>query len=180
MTEKNVFKIIAETERLLIRELVDDDFSGLCRVLQDEEVTYAYECIFSESEIGAWLKKQFQCYETDGFGMWAVVLKETGDMIGHTGISMHVWGNEALPEIGYMFEKAFWHQGFATEAAIACRDVAFGILGMERIYSVIRVDNMASRAVARRNGMRITGTAYRSVLGRMVTHYIYSIKNPKI
>lgn len=179
MTEKNVPRIIAETERLLLRELVNDDFPGLCRVLQDAEVTYAYERVFSDKEIGSWLKRQFQCYREDGFGMWAVVLRETGKMIGHAGISMQVYGDEALPEIGYMFEKTFWHQGFATEAVIACRDYAFARLGMETVYSVIRADNTSSRAVARRNGMKITGTAFRSVMGRMVTHYIYSIRKPK-
>ena len=178
MTEKNVPAIIAETGRLLLRELVDDDLPGLCRVLQDSDVTYAYERVFSDREIGSWLKRQIQCYAQEGFGMWAVVLKETGKMIGHAGISMHVYGDEELPEIGYMFEKEFWHRGFATEAAIACRDYAFAVLGMDTVYSVIRADNVPSRAVARRNGMRITGTAFRSVMGRMVTHYMYSIKKP--
>ena len=179
MTEKNVFKIIAETERLLIRELVDEDLPGLCRVLQDTEVTYAYERVFPEKEVRSWLKRQFQCYAMEGFGMWAVVLKETGEMIGHAGISMQVYGDEELPEIGYMFEKAFWHQGFATEAVIACRDYAFSVLGMNTVYSVIRADNMPSRAVARRNGMRISGTAFKSVMGKMVTHYMYSVDKLK-
>ena len=178
MTEKKVPAIIAETGRLLLRELVDDDLPGLCRVLQDSDVTYAYERVFSDREIGSWLKRQIQCYAQEGFGMWAVVLKETGKMIGHAGISMQVYGDEALPEIGYMFEKEFWHRGFATEAGIACRDYAFAGLGMDTVYSVIRADNTASRAVARRNGMRITGTAFKSVMGRMVTHYMYSIKKP--
>ena len=179
MTEKNVFKIIAETERLLIRELVDEDLPGLCRVLQDTEVTYAYERVFPEKEVRSWLKRQFQCYAMEGFGMWAVVLKETGERIGHAGISMQVYGDEELPEIGYMFEKAFWHQGFATEAVIACRDYAFSVLGMNTVYSVIRADNMPSRAVARRNGMRISGTAFKSVMGKMVTHYMYSVDKLK-
>lgn len=179
MTEKNVFKIIAETERLLLRELVDEDLPGLCRVLQDTEVTYAYERVFPEKEVRSWLKRQFQCYAMEGFGMWAVVLKETGEMIGHAGISMQVYGDEELPEIGYMFEKAFWHQGFATEAVIACRDYAFAVLGMNTVYSVIRADNMPSRAVARRNGMRISGTAFKSVMGKMVTHYMYSVDKLK-
>ena len=69
MTEKNFHVVTAETERLLISELVDDDLPGLCRVLQDNEVTYAYERIFSDNEIRSWLKRQFQCYRTDGFGM---------------------------------------------------------------------------------------------------------------
>lgn len=143
MTEKNVPAIIAETGRLLLRELVDDDLPGLCRVLQDSDVTYAYERVFSDREIGSWLKRQIQCYAQEGFGMWAVVLKETGKMIGHAGISMQVYGDEELPEIGYMFEKEFWHRGFATEAAIACRDYAFAVLGMDTVYSVIRADNGA-------------------------------------
>lgn len=178
MTEKNVPAIIAETGRLLLRELVDDDLPGLCRVLQDSDVTYAYERVFSDREIGSWLKRQIQCYAQEGFGMWAVVLKETGKMIGHAGISMQVYGDEELPEIGYMFEKEFWHRGFATEAAIAC-----GIMLLPCLVW-IRFIPLSGRTMChrvrwpRRNGMRITGTAFRSVMGRMVTHYMYSIKKP--
>ena len=179
MTEKTSPKTIAETERLLLRELTPDDFPGLCRALQDEVVTRAYERTFTDREIGFWLEGQYRNYRDEGFGMWAVVLKASGDMIGHAGISITRQDDVEIHEIGYMFEKAFWGKGYATEAAIACRKVAFEVLGLEKVYSVIRTDNMASRAVARKNGMRITETIYRLTMGKAIPHYVYSIANPE-
>lgn len=179
MTEKTENKVIAETERLVLRELNDDDFPGLCHVLQDEEVTYAYGRIFTDREIRFWLDGQYRHYRDNGYGMWAVVLKETGKMIGHAGICWQCYGDEDVPEIGYMFEKAVWGKGYATEAAMACRDYAFQTLKMKRVYSVIWTDNMASRSVARKNGMRITETVYKPVNGQMLPHYMYSVKNPE-
>lgn len=171
-------KIIAETERLFLRELTDADYPGLCRVFQDKEVTYYYDKTFTNEEIRVWLGWQLRNYDRDGFGIWAVVLKESGEMIGHSGISVRQFSDEVVYEIGYMFEKAFWGRGYATEAAIACRELAFGVYGFDRVCSIIRTDNMASRAVARKNGMQIKETVYRMMDGKALPHYMYSIDNP--
>lgn len=179
MTEKAENRIIAETDRLILREMTDDDFPGLCRVLQDEEVTYAYGRVYTDDEIRFWLDEQYRRYAEDGYGMWAVVLKETGGMVGHAGICWQRYGEEDVPEIGYMFDKAFWGNGYATEAANACRDYAFRTLKLKKVYSIIRTDNMASRSVARKNGMRITETVYKSVNGQMVPHYMYVVSHPE-
>ena len=72
---------ILETERLRLRKMNDCDFSALCKILQDEETMYAYEGAFSDEEAKTWLERQKARYENDGFGLWAVCLKETGDMI---------------------------------------------------------------------------------------------------
>lgn len=74
--------MIFETERLFARKLTKDDFGSLCRILQDPEVMYAYEHAFSDAEVNSWLERQLKRYVTDGFGLWAVILKETGSMIG--------------------------------------------------------------------------------------------------
>lgn len=171
-------KIIAETERLLLRELTEADYPGLCRVLQDKEATYHYGRVFTSEEIWEWLDGQLRNYGRDGFGIWAAVLKESGEMIGHAGISVRRFSDEVVYEIGYMFEKAFWGKGYATEAAIACRELAFGVYGLKSVCSIIRTDNMASRAVARKNGMRIRETVYRMMGGKAVPHYMYRITNP--
>lgn len=149
-------RTIIETERLIMRELEQSDFDALCKILCDEEVMCtAYEKAFSVEEAQTWLDRQFRRYAECGFGLWAVVLKETGEMIGQCGLTMQGWRETELLEIGYLFQKAYWHHGYAAEAAIACREYAFSVLNAGSVYSMIRDTNTASQHVAVRNGMKM-------------------------
>ena len=80
--------MILETERLCLREMDEGDFPALCRILQDEETMYAYEGAFSDEEARQWLDRQIARYRAWGFGLWAVVLKETDEMIGQCGLTV--------------------------------------------------------------------------------------------
>ena len=80
--------MILETKRLYLREMTQDDYGSLCKILQDEEVMYAYEHAFSDEEVQEWLDKQLARYREYGFGLWAVILKETDEMIGQCGLTM--------------------------------------------------------------------------------------------
>ena len=77
---------ILETDRLALREMTDGDFPALCRMLQDGEVMYAYEHAFSDQEAWDWLRRQQERYRTDGFGLWAVVEKCSGEMVGQLSL----------------------------------------------------------------------------------------------
>lgn len=79
--------MIIETERLHLREMTQLDYPALCKILQDKEVMYAYEHPFSDEEVHEWLNKQLKRYEEYGFGLWAVVLKATNEMIGQCGLT---------------------------------------------------------------------------------------------
>mgnify|MGYP003254218861 FL=1 len=59
---------------------------------------------------------QLNRYENDGFGLWAVVLEETGEVIGQCGLTMQDLNGEQVLEVGYLLAKDFWHKGYATEA----------------------------------------------------------------
>ena len=72
--------MILETERLFLRTLTANDYAGLCDILQDEKVMYAYEHAFSDEEVLHWLNRQLQRYRENGFGLWAVVLKHSGKL----------------------------------------------------------------------------------------------------
>ena len=87
---------------------------------------YAYEGALSDDEAQAWLDRQMERYARDGFGLWAVVMKETGEVIGQCGLTYQDADGVRVVEVGYLFQRAFWHRGYATEAARACRDYAFG------------------------------------------------------
>lgn len=169
--------MIIETERLILRKMDNGDYSALCKILQDEDVMYAYEHAFSDDEVDEWLKKQLVRYETDGIGLWVVVLKENGEVIGQCGLTKQLWWGENIVEVGYLFRKDFWHKGYATEAAVACKDYAFNRLGEKRVYSIIRDLNLPSRRVALRNGMKVCGVQVKHYYGIDMPHLIYCVSN---
>jgi ribosomal-protein-alanine N-acetyltransferase len=171
--------MILETKRLYLREMKQADYAALCEILQDEEVMYAYEGAFSHQEVQAWLDKQIQNYDTHGFGLWAVILKENNKMIGQCGLTMQDFAGKQVLEVGYLFQKAFWHNGYASEAAIACKQYAFDKLNADEVFSIIRDTNTASQNVAQRNGMTICGEFVKHYRNIDMPHIVFSVKRVK-
>lgn len=171
--------MILETKRLYLREMKQMDFSSLCKILQDKDVMYAYEHAFDDVEVQEWLDKQITRYNHYGFGLWAVILKETDEMIGQCGLTMQDCNNRQVLEVGYLFQKAFWHKGYASEAAIACKEYAFEILNADEVFSIIRDINIASQNVAKRNGMTVTDRFIKHYYGVDMPHLVFSIKRSK-
>ena len=165
-----------ETQRFFLREMVPSDYPALCKIMQDDTVMYAYEGAFDDRETKAWLNEQFTRYEQLGFGLWAVILKKTGAMIGQCGLTLQNWKNERVLEIGYLFQKEFWHQGYAIEAARACKAYAFQTLQAKEVFSIIRDANLASQNVARRNGMEIVDSTIKHYRGVDMPHFSFSVK----
>ncbi|MCI6954163.1 MAG: GNAT family N-acetyltransferase [Candidatus Treponema excrementipullorum] len=168
--------MIFETERLYVREMNQGDFDALCQILQDKETMYAYEGPFSDQEVQEWLDRQIARYQKWNFGLWAVILKETGRMIGQCGLTMQPWKETEVLEIGYLFNRAYWHKGYATEAAKACKNYAFETLQAEEVCSIIRDTNIASQNVAIRNGMEKTDSWTKHYRGVDMPHYRYIVR----
>ena len=97
--------MILQSERLFLRVLEITDKKELSDILQDTSVMYAYEHAFSDEEVHQWLHTQLFNYKTYGFGLWAVIEKQTGAFIGQCGITMQKCHNTLIPEIGYLFKK---------------------------------------------------------------------------
>lgn len=165
--------MILETERLYLREMSQSDFDSLCKILQDEETMAAYEGAFSDSEAQEWLDRQIFRYQQWGFGLWAVILKQTNEMIGQCGLTMQPWKDKEVLEIGYLFERSYWHKGYAIEAAMACKKYAFEILEADEVCSIIRDTNIASQNVAVRNGMTVVDTWTKHYRGVDMPHLRY-------
>lgn len=166
---------IIETERLYLRRMEQADFPALQKIMQDPDVMYAYEGPFTDAETQGWLDRQFTRYAEFGFGLWAVILRETGEMIGQCGLTMQEVRDQRVLEIGYLFQKAFWHKGFATEAARACKAYAFETLHAPEVFSIIRDTNTASQNVAIRNGMKIADQFTKHFRGVDMPHFVYSV-----
>ena len=145
--------MILETERLYLRELEGSDYDSLCKILQDPEVMYAYEGPFSDAEVREWLERQQARYQKWGFGLWAAVRKTGDELIGQCGLTMQPWKGREVLEIGYLFQRSYWHQGAAMESASACTESAFRMLHASEVCSIIRDTNIPSQNVALRNGM---------------------------
>lgn len=167
--------MILETERLYLREMNQSDFESLCKILQDEDTMYAYEGAFNVDEVQEWLDRQIFRYQEWNFGLWAVILKETNQMIGQCGLTMQPWKDENVLEIGYLFERTYWHKGYAIEAAKACKKYAFEILKADEVCSIIRDTNISSQKVAIRNGMTIKDVWTKHYRGVDMPHYRYVV-----
>jgi len=165
-----------ETPRLTLRELTQSDYPALAAILQDEPTMYAYNGAFNGDETKAWLDTQIQRYHEDGFGLWAVILKENGLMIGQAGLSWQNVDSERVPEIGYLFNHTYWSKGYATEAARACKEYAFENLSLNEVYSIIRDTNIPSINVAIRNGMLVRRRFIKYYRGVNMPHFLFSIR----
>ena len=163
------------TPRLSLREMTDADLPALTAILTDPVAMVAYEGAFSAGEVEEWLQRQRERYARDGFGLWAVVLRESGEMIGQCGITLQRIDDDEVTEVGYLFQRAHWHRGYALEAAAACRDWAFGALPIDDLYAKVRSTNVASMNVAIRLGMTVRRTFTTHYRGVDMPHLAFAL-----
>ncbi|MGN0638629.1 MAG: GNAT family N-acetyltransferase [Huintestinicola sp.] len=147
--------MMLETERLILREMCMSDLAAMYAVLGDSDIMRHYPYTFDEERVRGWIEKNIRRYEIFGFGLWAVVLKESWEVIGDCGVTMQCINGIIRPEIGYHIAKRSQRQGYAREAARRCRDWAFENTPFNILYSYMKKDNIPSAAVARANGMRL-------------------------
>ena len=149
MTEKPII----ETDRLKLRKFSYSDFDLLFEILSDPETMQHYPTPFDEKRVKGLIEWNLQNYKDHGFGLWAVVLKETGELIGDCGITIQNIDGEFLPEIGYHIHKKYWRRGFGSEAARAVRNWAFENTEYTCLYSYMKYSNIGSYSTAVANGM---------------------------
>ncbi|HEY6307711.1 MAG TPA: GNAT family N-acetyltransferase [Candidatus Angelobacter sp.] len=152
-TETAPQDVVFETERLLLRPHVIGDADALEAVLGDPVAMEFYPAVLDRRGVEEWITRNVERYQRDGFGKWAMVVKSTGEMGGSVGcVLQEVEGRNEI-EVGYNVRRDLWGNGYATEAARACMDYAFGKLGVKRVISMIRPENVRSIRVAAKNEM---------------------------
>ena len=146
--------MIIETKRLILREMREDDFDALYKVLADSDIMQHYPYTFDEKRVNNWIFRNRERYQILGFGLWAVCLKDTGEMIGDCGLSMQVINGVIRPEIGYHIRGDMQRKGYAKEASIAVRDWAFQHTPFNILYSYMKYTNVPSARTAMAWGCR--------------------------
>ena len=163
-----------ETKRLLLREMNPDDFQALFRVLGDPVIMQHYPYAFDEQCVRSWIERNMNRYRENGFGLWAVCLKNTGEMIGDCGLTLQNIDGKMLPEIGYHICADCQRKGYAKEAAMAVRNWAFRNTDYPALYSYCKYTNEPSFRTAEAIGMHfvceypdeINGKTHVSVITR--------------
>jgi ribosomal-protein-alanine N-acetyltransferase len=151
--------IALATERLEIRDwrLSDDEEDARAIFCDPEVMRFIPAGTFAPDAIPRILGRMIERDERNGFTVWPVVEKASGRVIGECGITYIPDTTDV--EIAWLFSRAAWGKGFASEAARAVLAYALGPLGLARVYALVVPENKASIAVANRLGMRFDRVA---------------------
>ena len=143
---------ILETERCLVRETTVQDVDRFYELYSDKEITQYMEPLFEDREEEIEYTKSYikNVYEFYGFGMWTIIEKTTGQVIGRAGVSYRE--GFSLPELGFMIGKAFWRKGYAYEVCSAIAAYMYENYDMEEIQIFIEPQNTPSILLAKKLG----------------------------
>ncbi|WP_026542958.1 GNAT family N-acetyltransferase [Paenarthrobacter nicotinovorans] len=141
------------TPRLRFREMTMADLDAMSSLLGDPEVMTYYPAPKTREEAAAWIQWNRDNYARDGHGLW-IIETHDGGFVGDCGLTWQQVNGRSELEVGYHVRRELQGRGYATEAALACRDLARDVLRVELLVAIIHPDNVASRRVAERLGMR--------------------------
>ncbi len=154
-TMRQPISIPIDTPRLLLRPMVAADFDALLGIFGDPKVMAAFsEEPFTHEQMRYWLERNLRHQDEFGYGLFSVIRKADGLLIGDCGLEQMDVEGRRVAELGYDFRSDVWNQGYATEAARAVRDYAFNALGLTELISLVRQTNAASARVAEKVGLR--------------------------
>lgn len=176
--QKLLCEPVLETERTYLRHVHRADFEALHSIFSKAKVMYAWGHGFSKEESREWLSRQFQSYREHGFGLYAIIDKASGKIIGDAGfnlepISLDGKSTKEIIEIGYILDESVWGRGIASEVVESLKQYAFSNFGVSEVYALIKEDNFASMRVARRVGMKIIGENIKHYKGKDLRHYLF-------
>lgn len=152
-------QIFIETERLILRELLETDAEGMFALDSDPEV-HKYlgdKPVHTIDQVQEVIRIIRQQYAENGIGRWAVIEKKSQNFLGWSGLKLMrtvMNGHTGYYDIGYRLIRKYWGKGFATESAIAARDYAFDTLGLPEIFGTAHVNNAASNHILQKIGLQ--------------------------
>lgn len=146
--------VVLTTERLALRKMNKDDTANLLEIFADPVAMQYYPSTKNEHETNAWINWTLENYAKFGSGLWIVEDKRTGEFLGQCGLVLQKVDGSMEMEIGYLFKRSIWGNGYATEAALACKEYGFTEMKLRKLISLIDVHNVPSVNVAERVGMK--------------------------
>lgn len=157
----NDVKIFVETDRIIMREITEEDLDAFFEMDSDPQVhTFlGKKPVVSKQEalnMIRFIKKQYVDF---GIGRWAIVDKASKEFVGWGGLkfrSDETNGYINYYEIGYRLLRKHRGKGFATESTIASLRYAFDVLNLDKVYAMANVENHASRKALQKSGFKIT------------------------
>ncbi|WP_334092220.1 GNAT family N-acetyltransferase, partial [Helicobacter typhlonius] len=171
---------VCESERVFLRPYTQADFAALHKTVSDKETMYAWGQGFSKKQSQEWLDKQLAHYQQYGFGIWAIIEKQSGAIIGNAGLNhteISLKGKtQKIVEIGYLLHRNFWGKGYGSEVARMCVKYGFETLGLEEVYCLIKEDNKASIKVAKMLEMELIGKHIKNYKGKELPHCVFRLE----
>jgi len=161
--------IALETPRLRLREFVPRDVDALEGILGDPVAMQYYPAPFPRAEIEEWVRRNRARYRDCGFGLWAMLLKGSDELIGDCGCFVRELEGHFEFELAWHVRRDLWGRGYATEAARHSIAYAFWKLGAGRVIALVRPENLSSCRVAEKSGM----SCERAFFWRGYDHCIY-------
>ncbi|MGH2634608.1 MAG: GNAT family N-acetyltransferase [Actinomycetota bacterium] len=163
-----------ETDRLRLRAYRRDDVDELAPMFADPDHMRWYPAPFTREETERWVERQHERYRDDGFGLWVIEDRRTGEFLGTAGPTIQFVEDVREVELGWHVRPGHKGEGIAPEAGAAARDWAFASLDVAHLISLIRPENRASARVAEKLGMRVD----REVDHHRLRHAVYRIDRP--
>jgi len=169
-------QVFAQTERLILREILPTDVDGLFDLDSDPAV-HRYlgnKPLTDKSQVVPVIAFIRQQYLENGIGRWAVEDKKTGEFMGWAGLKFVTEptnNHQNFHDLGYRLIRKFWGKGIATECAIASLNYGFVQLGLTEIFAAAHIENLASNRILNKLGFQCSG----SFLYDEVAHNWYAI-----
>jgi ribosomal-protein-alanine N-acetyltransferase len=158
MTNISNIKIFAETDRLILREILLSDLEGMYELDSDPEV-HRYlgnKPVSDKTKLIEIINHVRQQYVDQGIGRWAIIDKENNEFIGWSGLKFvtELTNNHIqYYDLGYRIKRKYWGKGIGTETAVVARDYAFNTLNLEEIYAAANCENIGSNKILSKIGM---------------------------
>lgn len=180
--------IFAETERLILREVLDSDLEGFFELDSDPDV-HKYlgnRPITTRDEAKKAIDLIRRQYSERGVGRWAVVHKDSGEFMGWSGLKLNTKEESYHPkhynfhDIGYRLIKRYWGQGYATESGKAAIDYGFDTMNLDAVYAITEMGNEASHRALEKIGLDLIEHYDFSAEGNAYRLRWYKIENPSL